>query len=99
MHILLHLGNAARWLGPLQNHSSIVMENELGLIKKMNKNQNNFAAQEIVEKYLLHVSLRSYLYSLKRVKTIPDQVEHCNQKNLRLRWLHLLFVLSVLYFS
>ena len=98
MHILLHLGNAARWLGPLQNHSSIVMENELGLIKKMNKNQNNFAAQEIVEKYLLHVS-RSYLYSLKRVKTIPDQVEHCNQKNLRLRWLHLLFVLSVLYFS
>lgn len=57
------------------------MENELGLIKKMNKNQNNFAAQEIVEKYLLHVSLRSYLHSLKRVKTIPDQVEHFSQEN------------------
>ena len=65
VHILLHLADSAKKLGPLQNHSAYKTENELGLIIKMNKCKNNYAALEISSKYCLQSGLRNLQNSLK----------------------------------
>ena len=66
VHILLHLADSAKKLGPLQNHSAYKTENELGLIIKMNKCKNNYAALEISSKYRLQSGLRKHLFNLKK---------------------------------
>jgi len=86
VHILLHLADSAKKLGPLQNHSAYKTENELGLIIKMNKCKNNYAALEISSKYRLQSGLRKHLFNLKEKKLSKEVKEilssYCDFLNL-----------------